>query len=149
MRPQCKAKHKYFDSWKTVGHVPREISLYIYFFIKKEGGRVSGNAKSLNYKPSPITLKGLEAPLLLPFSCPEEWVQNKMKDSINDFHTYDFTGIIRSDDSSDESDIEIDLELTEKEDDKEEVEASAPVVDDEVTSKLLRQDTACIVIDND
>ena len=36
-----------------------------------------------------------------------------------------------------------------KEDDKEEIEASAPVVDDEVTSKLLRHDTACIVIDED
>ena len=28
-----KAKEKYFDGWKTVGHVPREISRYIYFFI--------------------------------------------------------------------------------------------------------------------
>ena len=31
-----KVKKKYFDGWKTVGHVPREISPYIYFFIKKE-----------------------------------------------------------------------------------------------------------------
>ena len=31
-----KAKEKYFDGWKTVGHVPRKISRYIYFFIKKE-----------------------------------------------------------------------------------------------------------------
>ena len=30
-----KAKKKYFDRWKTAGHVPREISRYIYFFIKK------------------------------------------------------------------------------------------------------------------
>ena len=41
------------------------------------------------------------------------------------------------------------LELTEKEDDEEEMEASAPIVDDELTSKLLRQDTACFVIDDD
>ena len=40
------------------------------------------------------------------------------------------------------------LELTEKED-EEEMEASAPIVDDELTSKLLRQDTACVVIDDD
>ena len=72
-----------------------------------------------------------------------------MKDFIYDFYTYDFTGIIQHEDSSDESDTEIDLELTEKEDYKEEVEASAPVVDDKVTSELLLQDTACIVIDND
>ena len=51
-----------------------------------------------------------------------------------------------NDDSSDESDIEIDLEVTEKEDDKEEVEASASIFDDEMTSTLLRQDTTCIAI---
>ena len=62
-----------------------------------------------------------------------------MKDFINDFYTM-------NDDSSDESDIEIDLEVTEKEDDKEEVEASASIFDDEMTSTLLRQDTTCIAI---
>ena len=60
-----------------------------------------------------------------------------MKNFIIDFYKYDFTGIIHNDDSSEESDIEIDLELTKKEDDQEEVEATAPVVDKEVTSKLL------------
>ena len=70
-----------------------------------------------------------------------------MKDFINDSETYDFTGIIYNNSSSDESDIEIDLELTKKEDDKEEVEPSALVVDNEVTSKK-RQDTACIVIED-
>ena len=143
-----KSKHKYFDGWKTVGHVPREISRYIYFFIKKEGGRISGNVKSLNYKSLPILSWGLEVTLLLTFPCPEEWVRNKMQGFINELYTYDFTGIIPNDGSSGQSDIEIDLELSEKEDDKEEVEASAPVVDDEVTSKILHQNTACIVIDN-
>ena len=61
-----------------------------------------------------------------------------MKDFINDFRTYDFTGIIHNDNSLDESDTEIDLELTEKEDNKEEIEALTPVVDHKVTSKLLR-----------
>ena len=61
-----------------------------------------------------------------------------MKDFINDFCTYDFTGISHNDNSLDESDIEIDLELTEKEDNKEEIEALTPVVDDKVTAKLLR-----------
>ena len=41
-----------------------------------------------------------------------------MKDFINDFYTYDFTGIIHNNESSDESDTEINLELTEKEDEK-------------------------------
>ena len=49
-----KAKEKYFDGWKTVGYVSREILRYIYFFIKKENGKITGNVKSLNYKPSPI-----------------------------------------------------------------------------------------------
>ena len=48
------AKEKYFDGWKTVGHVPREISRYIYFFIKKENGKITGKVKSLNDKLSPI-----------------------------------------------------------------------------------------------
>ena len=46
-----KAKEKYFGGWKTVRHVPREILRYIYFFIKKENGKINGNVKSLNYKP--------------------------------------------------------------------------------------------------
>ena len=105
--------------------------------------------KSLNYKLSPITSGGLEVPLLLTFSCTKEWVRNKVKDFINDLYTNDFAGIIHNDNISNESDIEIDLELNGKEDDKEEVETLAPVVDDEVTIKLLRQDTVCFVTDND
>ena len=72
-----------------------------------------------------------------------------MKDFITDFHTYDFTGIIHNNYSSDESNIKIDLELTEKDMIKREIETSASVVDDKVTSKLLRQGTVCIVIDDD
>ena len=67
------------DGWKTVGHVPREISRYIYFFIKKENGKITGNVKSLNYKPSPIPSGGLKILLQLTFSCPVEWVRDKMK----------------------------------------------------------------------
>ena len=76
----------------------------MYSLIKEEGGRINGNMKSFNYKPSPIPSGGLEVHLLLTFLCPEEWVRNNMKKFINDFYTYDFTGI-----SSDESDIEKDL----------------------------------------
>ena len=80
-----KGKEKYFDGWKTVGHVPREISQFIYIFIKKENGKITGNVKSLNYKPSPIPSGGLEILLQLTFSCPMEWVRDKMKDFIDDF----------------------------------------------------------------
>ena len=71
-----------------------------------------------------------------------------MKDLIIDFYIYDFTRIIHNDDSSDGSDLEIDLE-DEKEDDKEKVKPLVLVTDDEVTSKLLHQEGACIIIDND
>lgn len=71
-----------------------------------------------------------------------------MKDFIIDFYIYDFTSIIHNDDSSDESDLEIDLE-DEKENDKKKVKALVLVIDDEVTSKLLHQEGACIIIDND
>ena len=87
--------------------------------------------------------------MLLTFSGREEWVRNEIKDLINDFYTYDFTGIIHNDGSSDKNDIEIDIELTEKEDDKEEVEAPTLVADDKVTSKLLRKDMACIITEDD
>ena len=69
-----------------------------------------------------------------------------MKDFINNFYTYGFTGTVQNDDSSNESDTEIDLELTVKEDDKEEIEASAPLFDEEVIPKLSRQDTALQMI---
>ena len=65
-----KAKEKYFDGWKIVGHVPREILRYIYFFIRTENGKITGNVESLKYKPSPIPCGGLEITLQLTFSSP-------------------------------------------------------------------------------
>ena len=68
-----KTKNPYFNDWKTVGHIPREISRYVYFFIKEENGNVSGTLKSLKYKPpSPIPSGGLEVPLLLKFSAKDK-----------------------------------------------------------------------------
>ena len=49
-----KAKHSYFIGWKIVEHIPREISRYIYFFIKERNGKVFGALKSLRYKVSRI-----------------------------------------------------------------------------------------------
>ena len=95
---------------------------YIYFLIKKENGKITGNIKSLNYKPSPIPSGGFEIPLQLTFSCPVEWVRDKMKDFIDDFCSYDFTGILHNDESSDVSDNEINLEsvdVVENDDDEE------------------------------
>ena len=150
-----KAKEKYFDGWKTVGDVPREISQCIYFFIKKENRKITDNVKSLNYKPSPIPSGGLEIPLQLTFSCPVEWARDKMKDFIDNFYSYDFTGILRIDESSDDRDIEIDFESVDvvEDDDDDEEEADkmkpvSPVVDKEIRNTLIQQEAACIVIDD-
>ena len=89
-----KTKHNYFYGWKTVGHVPRKIPMYVYSFIKKEGERISGNVKSLYHKPSSIPSGGLE--VTLTFLCPEKRVPNETKDFINDFYTYDFTAVRNS-----------------------------------------------------
>ena len=150
-----KTKEKYFDGWKAISHVPKEISRYVYFFIKKENWKITGNIKLLNYKSSPIPSGGLEIPLQLTFSCPVEWVRDKMKDFIDDFYSYDFTGILHNDESSDDSDIEIDLEsvdVVEDDDDEEEADKMKPVssvVDMEITNTMIRQEAAWIVIDGD
>ena len=58
-----KAWHLYFVGWKTVGHIPREMSRYVYFFIKEENGKAFGTLESLKYKASPMPSRGLEVPL--------------------------------------------------------------------------------------
>ena len=93
---------------------------------------MTGNVKLLNYKPSPIPSGLFEIPLQLTFSCPVEWVRDKMKDFIDDFYSYDFTGILHNDESSDDSDIEV-----------------SPVVDKEITNRLIQQEAACVIIDDD
>ena len=83
-----------------------------------------------------------------------EWVRDKMKDFIDDFYSYDFTGILHNDESSDDSDIEIDLESVDIVEDYDEEEADkmkpdSPVVDKEIRNTLIQQEAACIVIDDD
>ena len=82
-----------------------------------------------------------------------EWVRDKMKDFIDDFCSYDFTGILRNDESSDDSDIEIDLESVDVVEDDDEEEADkmkpvTPVVDKKIANTLIQHEAACIVIDD-
>ena len=148
-----KVKEKYFDEWKTVSRVPREISRNIYFH-KKENGKIIDNPKSLNYKPSPISSRGLEISLQLTFSCPVEWVRDEMKDFTDDLDSYGFTRILHNDESFDDSDIENYLESVDVVEDDEEEEADtikpvSPVADKEITNTLIQQEAACNVIDDD
>ena len=63
----------------TVGHIPQKISCHVYCFIKTEGGFVNGSVIANKYGPSPVPSGGLEIPLLLKFSCPEQKTFEKMK----------------------------------------------------------------------
>ena len=107
-----KAKHEYFTGWKTVGRIPREISRYVYFFIKQEGGRVYGKLKSLKYKPSPIPSGGLEVPLLLKFESQDKWVTDTMKEFVQNFYSFDFAwDLVANDENKEEIDFEtLDIE---------------------------------------
>ena len=53
-------KEGYFRGWKIVGHIPREISIYIYYNIKTEGGFLNEAVISTKYLPSPVAAGGLE-----------------------------------------------------------------------------------------
>ena len=115
-----KAKHEYFVSWKTVGHIPREISRYVYFFIKEEGGRVSGKLKSLSYKASPIPSGGLEVPLSLKFKCDTKWILDAMEEFVDNFYSYDFAGNLVSEKDESESEIDFDIVNLEQKDSRDE-----------------------------
>ena len=69
-----KIKNRFFNSLITAGHIPREISRHLHFFIKTEDGKVIviGHVKSLTYRPSPIPSGGLEIPLELTFKCDDK-----------------------------------------------------------------------------
>ena len=71
-------------------------------------------------------------------------VRDKIKDFIDDFYSYDFTGILYNDESSDVSDTELVLEsadLVKDDNDKE--------VDKEITNPLTQQEAACSFIDEE
>ena len=65
-----RVKNQFFNSWKTVGHIPREISRHVYYFFKTKGGFVNGSVISTKYCPSSTLSGRLEILLLLKFSCP-------------------------------------------------------------------------------
>ena len=76
-----------------------------------------------------------------------------MKEFIDDFCSYDFTGILHNNEISNDSDIEIDLESVDvvEHDDEEEADKmkpASPVVDKKMTNTLTQQEAACVVIDN-
>ena len=65
----------------TVGHIRRELSRYVYYFLH-EGGAVSGTVADTQYKPSPIPDGGEKVPLCVTFTHPKEWMIDQPKDFV-------------------------------------------------------------------
>ena len=75
---------------KTVGHVPREISGHIFFFLKEENGKVDGFVYSAQYQPSPIFAGGIEIPLKVTLRSTNFITRQKMKDFMTNLYSYDY-----------------------------------------------------------
>ena len=99
-----RAKEEYFKGWKTVGHIPGEISRHVYFFIKSEGSSVNGTVISTKYRTSLITAGGLEIPLLLTFSCSKAINFGKTKTFFQTLYDYNFNGTVIEEENSDDED---------------------------------------------
>ena len=151
----CHKKTGILFGWTTVGRVPKQIYQYVLFFIKREGV-VNSLFESLNYKPSPIPSAGLEVRLMLTFPCSDEWILNTLKDFVETFCIYDFTGLAADINSDEEGDFEIDLDVEARTEGhaNNSVKLSdarkAPKVSDKATRKLLLgKSNIFIVIDDD
>ena len=99
-----KIKNRFFDSLITVGHIPREISRHLHFFIKTEDGKVIGHVKSLTYRPSPIPSGGLEIPLQLTFTCDDKLTLDLMNGFVKSLYDWNYTGLVQ--DNNDQDDYE-------------------------------------------
>ena len=107
-----KIKHKFFDTWLIVGHIPRELIRYRYFCLK-EGGNITGHLICTNYKESPIPAGDLEVPLQLTFSVKSERIFELMKSFVNYLYEYDHTGKQEKNNEEESSDDEqIDIQIT-------------------------------------
>ena len=131
--PFCCAIKTLFNSSRkleTVGHIPREVSRHVYFFIKEEGGRVDGSVLSTSYRPSPIPSGGLEIPLILTFRSPKFITHQMMKEFMTKLYSYDYEQSNLADDSDDEEDeIHVDIgEVMEDAATEREVESDSEVV---------------------
>ena len=61
----------------TVGHIPRELSRFVFYFLH-EGGSVSGTVASVIPNISPIPEGGLEIPILMHFTHSNMIILEKM-----------------------------------------------------------------------
>ena len=93
---------KYFNFRKAAGHIPREISRYIYCFIKKEEGSITVKILSVKYRSSSIPSEGLEISLILKVNSSKSITFLNMKQFVNEHYEYEFTGKVKIEESEDE-----------------------------------------------
>ena len=142
-----KARHSYFVGWKTVGHIPREISRYLYFVIKEENGKVFGTLKQLKYKASPITSGGLEVPLSLTISCKDKLVVDTMEEFIQNFYTFEYSGNQSVDTNDSEDEEEDDCQTIVLEPEIEEDEEKGKSQSDKIDLEIDKDIPVSIIID--
>ena len=125
---------------KTVGHILREISRHVYFFIKTEGGSVNGKFLPVKYRPSPMPSGVLEIPLMLTFKCTKSITFLKMKKFISELYDYEYTGESKSEETEEEDEIPTfvdDDEEDEKSNNNETEEVRVPaIVSNEISDEL-------------
>ena len=140
-----KFKREFFTGWKTVGHIPREILRYNYFFINQEGGKL----KSLKYKPYPIPSGGLEVPLLLKFTSQDKWVTDAIEEFVENFYYFDFAGdLVVNDQGEEEIDFEtLDIENLNENDENEinEKDEDTVTLNDPITNET--EEAPVVIID--
>ena len=104
---------------KTVGHIPREISRHVFFFLKEENGRIEGTVHSTKYRPSPIPAGGLEIPLMLTFKSKRFVTHQKMKDFMTSLYSYEYEPPEINSKDEENDDINSIIEQDEDEEDSE------------------------------
>ena len=73
---------------ETVGHIPREVSSHIYFYIKEEGRRIDGSAMATRYRPSPVPSGGLKIQLMMTVKSPRYITHQKMKNFMTKLYCF-------------------------------------------------------------
>ena len=104
---------------KTVGHIPREISIHVFFFLKEENGRIEGTVHSTTYWPSPVPAGGLEIPLMLTFKSTRFVTHQKMKDFMTSLYSYEYEPQEINSKDEENDDINFIIEQDEDEEDSE------------------------------
>ena len=103
----CNIKALISGKLETVGHVLREVSRDVFFFIGEEGGRVDGFMLPTRYRPSSILSGGLEIPLILTFRSLRYNTHHNMKDFMTKLYCYDHEPDNVESESDDETHIDI------------------------------------------